>query len=111
MEWVVAYPLWEVQHHRLYLTKMRKTLILSLIVMIVIIVILIFINFSMNPYAIYDSDSGKMTFDLKEGWSTMPIISGDNFGNDCEVFGGNEFVGVMWIWSPTQEKYLHIGEA
>ncbi len=90
---------------------MRKELILSLIVLIVVIVVLISINFSINPYAVYDSDSGKMTFNLKEGWSAMPIISGDNFGNDCEVFGKDKFIGLMWIWSPTQNKYLHIGEA
>ena len=90
--------------------KRKKLLIFGLIILLIAIV-LIFKKFSVNPYAIYDSDTKKATFHLKKGWSTMPLISGPNFGNNCDIFEGKEFVGVMWIWSPTQKKYYHIGEA
>lgn len=89
---------------------MKKTLIIS-IVLILIIVIVLIINLTPTAYISYDSDTGKTEFHLKKGWSTIPIISGDNFGNDCDVFEGKEFVGAMWLWSPTEKKYYHIGEA
>ena len=96
--------------------KKVSILIIGLIALLIVIVVLVIWNFVItpnviSPYAIYDPDTKKATFHLKKGWSTMPLISGDNFGNNCEIFGKDEFVGVMWIWSPTQKKYYHIGEA
>lgn len=89
---------------------------LLLILIMSVVVLLAFKNSIINSNvfgakAIYDSDTKKATFNLKKGWSTMPIISGNNFGNNCDIFGGKEFIGVMWIWSPTQKKYYHIEEA
>lgn len=60
--------------------------------------------------AAYDSQTKKATFHLKEGtWSTMPIFSGNNVGSDCDIFGGKEFVGLTWIWSPTLKEYVLFG--
>ena len=57
----------------------------------------------------YDTATNKVTLTLKKGWQTVPIFGGPNFGNDCNLFGKEEFVGAGWIWSPTFNEYVLLG--